>query len=301
MPELPEVETVRRGVDRHLPGRRLDAVELRRADLRWPIPVDDVRALVGRRCVSTDRRSKYLLLRFDGPGAPVALIHLGMSGRLFLDVWSEGRWHAESPAWPAVAAEPLSVATADDDPDWQLHEHWRMRFGDRLLRYVDARRFGMLDTTTETGLAIHPLLADLGPEPFDPAFDGAWLHARSRGRKVATKVFVMTAAVVVGVGNIYASEACFRAGVRPGRAAGRLTRRECDALVAAIRDVLAAAIEAGGTTLRDYIGVDQGAGYFQRELFVYGRDGQPCKRCATPIRRRVLGQRSTFWCSNCQR
>ncbi len=279
MPELPEVETVRRGLAPHVTGRRLDAVELRRADLRWPIPVRAVRGLAGRTCGAPERRSKYLILPFDGSGAPRALIHLGMSGRLFLDV----------------------LRPRQEPPAWELHEHWRMRFADRLARYVDPRRFGMLDVAKdEREYAAHPLLAALGPEPLGDAFDAAWLHARSRGRKLATKVFLMDAKNVVGVGNIYASEACFRAGVRPARGAARLTRGDCARLVTAIRDVLTEAIEAGGTTLRDYIGVDQGAGYFQRALFVYGRAGEPCKVCGTTIQHRVLGQRATYWCPRCQ-
>jgi formamidopyrimidine-DNA glycosylase len=276
MPELPEVETVRRGLAPLIEGRRVDRVELFRGDLRWPIPVAAVRALRGRTCTGVERRSKYLLLRFDGPGTPVALVHLGMSGRLFLD---PGR----------------------DDPPRRDHEHWRMRFGDRLLRYVDPRRFGMLDVTGAAGLPAHPLLAVLGPEPLGPDFGADALFARSRGRKVATKVFLMDASVVVGVGNIYASEACFRAGIRPGRAAGRLGRADCGRLVDAVRAVLGAAIEAGGTTLRDYVGVAEETGYFQRELAVYGRDGAPCPACGTAIRRRILAQRSTFFCPVCQR
>ncbi len=279
MPELPEVETVRAGLALHLPGRRLVDVALARADLRWPIPADAVRALRGRRCLAVERRSKYVLMRFDGEGLPVALVHLGMSGRLFVDVLDGG------------------VAP----PAWRLHEHWRMRFGDRLLRYVDPRRFGMLDVVPADDLATTPLLARLGPEPFDPAVTAEWLFARTRGRKVAIKPFLMNAAQVVGVGNIYASEACFRAGIRPRRAAGRLTRADCIRLVDAVRAVLRAAIDAGGTTLRDYVGVDEGSGSFQRELMVYGRGGQPCRTCGTTIRQLVLGQRATFYCATCQR
>ncbi|MBK8975437.1 MAG: bifunctional DNA-formamidopyrimidine glycosylase/DNA-(apurinic or apyrimidinic site) lyase [Planctomycetes bacterium] len=280
MPELPEIETVRRGVAQHLPGHRVERVALRRPDLRWRIPAAAVRDLVGRTCTGAERRSKYLLLPFDGAREPYALVHLGMSGRLFVDL----------------------LRPRGSEPDWQPHEHWRMRFaGGRLLRYVDPRRFGALDVVPSAMLASHPLLAALGPEPLGDDFDGAWLFARSRGRRVATKVFVMDAAHVVGVGNIYASESCFRAGIRPGRAAGRLTRAQCDALAGSIRAVLRDAIAAGGTTLRDYIGVDQDAGYFQRELAVYGRAGEPCPRCNTPIRGRVLGGRSTFYCPSCQR
>ena len=282
MPELPEVETVRRGAARYLCGRRLDEVELRRPDLRWPIPVAGVRALRGRRCSAVARRSKYLLLHFDGPGEPVALVHLGMSGRLFVDA-SDGDAVAE------VAPPP-----------WQRHEHWRMRFGDRLLRYVDARRFGMLYVTAGRELDQHWLLSPLGPEPLESGFTCDYLRQRTRGRRVATKSFLMDQKNVVGVGNIYASEACFGAGIRPGKAARRLTGRECERLVGAVREVLSEAIEAGGTTVKDYVGVDQRAGYFQRELRVYGRFGEPCTVCGASIKRTVVAQRSTYYCPFCQ-
>ena len=276
MPELPEVETVRRGLARTIVGLRLEAVELRRQDLRWPIPVAAVRRLRKRTCTTAARRAKYLLLTFDGSHAPTALVHLGMSGRLFVD--------------DAIAA-----------PAWRKHEHWRMRFGDRLLRYVDPRRFGVLDVAAWSTLGSHPLLAALGPEPLGPDFTAGYLYDKTRGRQLATKPLLMDARTVVGVGNIYASEACFRAGVRPGRAAGRLTRPDCARLVTAVREVLEDAIEAGGTTLRDYVGVDEEHGWFQRALAVYDRAGEPCPRCGGTVRRAVLGQRSTYYCSGCQR
>ncbi len=279
MPELPEVETVRRGAAAHLVGRRLRAVDLRRDDLRWPIPSAAVRDLVGRTCTEVARRSKYLLLCFDGPRAPVALVHLGMSGRLFVDVRD--------------AQAPM--------PAHRRHEHWRMDFGERLLRYVDPRRFGALDVATAAGLGRHPLLASLGVEPLEPGFDGAFLHAAGRRRRIAVKTLLMDARVLVGVGNIYASEACWRARVRPRRAAGSLTRRECDALACAVRDVLEAAIAAGGTSFRDYVGVAEDAGFFARELAVYERAGEPCRRCGGVVRRTVDGGRSTYWCAGCQR
>ena len=278
MPELPEVETVRRGCEAHLPGRRLAAVTLRRQDLRWPIPAGRVRSLRGRRCTHVTRRSKYLLVHFDGPSSPVALIHLGMSGRLFIDVVRAGRAHAV----------------------WELHEHWRFDFGDRLVRYVDARRFGVLDATTERGLARHRLIANLGPEPLDRGFDPEYVFRQSRGRRVACKTFLMDARNVVGIGNIYASEACFRAGVRPRKAAGRLTRAQCERLVHGVREVLSEAVAEGGTTLRDYVGVEQNAGYFQRQLRVYGRAGESCVDCGMAIKRVDLGSRSTYYCAGCQ-
>lgn len=279
MPELPEVETVRSGAEPLLRGRRLAAVELRRDDLRWPIPVREVHALAGRRCRGIERRSKYLLVRFDGDGEPVALVHLGMSGRLLVE--------------PTTARAPR--------PEWRRHEHWRWDFGDRLVRFVDPRRFGALDVTSAAALAAHPLLAALGQEPLQPGFDGTFLHRVTRGRRTATKSLLMDARVLVGVGNIYASEACWRAGVRPRRAAGSLSRRECDALAAAVQEVLQSAIAAGGTSFRDYVGVGEDAGFFARELAVYERGGEPCPRCGAPVRRSRDGARSTYWCAGCQR
>ena len=202
-----------------------------------------------------------------------------MSGRLFVD-----------------------VLDSDTDPDWRKHEHWRMRFAaGHLLRFVDPRRFGSLDVVPKHQLADHPLLAHLGPEPLGDAFDGETLFSLSRKRKVACKTLIMDAKNVVGVGNIYASEACFRAGVRPRRAAASLTRTECDLLANSIRSVLTEAIDAGGTTLRDYVGVDESTGYFQRALQVYDREGEPCTACGTAIKHIVSGQRATYYCPKCQR
>jgi len=279
MPELPEVETVRRGIDRYLIGKRLREVSLRREDRRWPIP-EAVHGLVGRRCVRTSRRSKYLFLHFDGTGAPAALIHLGMSGRLWVDVRENGR---------------------ADPPPYRLHEHWRMDFGTHLVRYVDARRFGVLDVLDAAEFAGHRLLRDLGPEPLESGFDGEFLFRKSRKRKVATKTFLMNAKNVVGIGNIYASEACFLAGVRPRRAVHRLTRAECHRLADAARAILERALAAGGTTIRDYISVDEDTGYFQRELMVYERAGKPCRECGNSIKRTVDTGRSTYYCPKCQR
>ena len=176
-----------------------------------------------------------------------------------------------------------------------------MDFGEYWLRYVDARRFGMLDVVDDADLATHKLIRNLGPEPLEEGFDGDYLFRRSRGRKVATKVFLMDAKNVVGVGNIYASETCFLAGVRPRRAARRLTRAECHEVADATRTILGKAIAAGGTTIRDYIGVEEDRGYFQRELMVYDRKGEPCKLCRTPIKRIVDVGRSTYYCPTCQK
>jgi formamidopyrimidine-DNA glycosylase len=200
MPELPEVETVRRGAEPHLKGRTLRGVELRRADLRWPMPKTALRGLIGRRCTAVERRAKYLLLRFSGAGAPVALVHLGMTGRFAIE---------------AIGRRAVR-------PEWRPHEHWRMDFGDRLVRYIDARRFGVLDVAAAADLEGHRLLRGLGVEPLLPAFDAALLYRITRGRRAAVKTLLMDARLLVGVGNIYASEACHRARVRPGRAAGRL-------------------------------------------------------------------------------
>jgi formamidopyrimidine-DNA glycosylase len=274
MPELPEVETVRRGLQRCLPGRTLRTVELRRPDLRWPMPAARLRALCGMVCDRIERRSKYLLLHFRK--ASTVLVHLGMSGR-------------------------LSVEAAGAEPTWERHEHWRMAFDGQLARFVDPRRFGVLDVIDAEDLEHHKLLVQLGPEPLGKGFTPEFLFARTRGRTASLKAFLMDARNVVGVGNIYASEACFGAGLRPTRAAGRLTRAQCGELVAAVRKTLEHAIRKGGTTLRDYIGVDGDAGFFQRELMVYGRDGEPCRVCGTIVRRVVEGARSTFYCPKCQR
>ncbi len=279
MPELPEVETVRRGAEPLLAGRRLRSVELRRDDLRWPIPRRAVEDLVGRRCTAIDRRSKYLLLRFDGQDSPLAIVHLGMSGRMLVMVTS----------------------TRARRPEWRLHEHWRMDFGDRLVRFIDPRRFGMLDASTQAEADTHRLLRSLGIEPLSPGFDGPLLERLRRSKKASVKTMLMDGRLLVGVGNIYASEACWRARVRPRRAAGSLRKDECAALATAVREVLGAAIEAGGTTFRDYVGVGEEAGFFARELAVYERAGRPCRRCQATIRRTVDGGRSTYWCAGCQR
>ncbi|MEO0478323.1 MAG: bifunctional DNA-formamidopyrimidine glycosylase/DNA-(apurinic or apyrimidinic site) lyase [Planctomycetota bacterium] len=280
VPELPEVETVRRGLAGHLPGLSLDEVELRRPDLRFPIPVKAVEGLEGLTCREVARRSKYLLLHFEGQtdrDAHTAISHLGMSGRIFLEDTSKGR------------------------PDWELHEHWRMHFGRWTARYVDPRRFGMLDVAATQHLERHRLLRSLGPEPLEDDFHGGYLFDITRSRRQGIKVTLMDAKIVVGVGNIYASESCFRAGVRPRRAAGRVTRNECHTLAESIRDVLREAIAAGGTTLRDYTGIDRDAGYFAQKLFVYGREGEPCRHCGSEITKVVTTGRATFYCPTCQR
>ena len=271
MPELPEVETARRGIAPHLVGRRIRRLEVREWRLRWPVARRLPAILRGRAVEAVDRRGKYLLLRAGG-GA--LLWHLGMSGSL------------------RVLAEP---------PPPGPHDHVDLVLaGGAALRFRDPRRFGSLHWTAGDPLR-HRLLAGLGPEPLGADFDGDWLHARSRGRRAAVKAFLMDSRVVAGVGNIYASEALFEAGVAPSRPAGRISRERYQRLADAVRSVLARSIEAGGTTLRDFTEADGSPGYFARELRVYGRAGAPCVRCGEPVRARTLGQRSSFYCPRCQR
>lgn len=270
MPELPEVETTRRGIEPHLLGRRIRVVTLRRPDLRWPIPSEIEQLLPGQTVLAVRRRAKYLLLDTD-PGS--ALLHLGMSGSLrVLDAQTPVGRH--------------------DHVDLQLE-------GGRLLRFNDPRRFGCL--LWQPAGEVHPLLAGLGPEPLDEGFDGAWLHARSRGLRASVKTFLMDQSVVVGVGNIYAAESLFEAGIAPQRAAGRVSLARYEQLAAAVRRILGHAITRGGTTLRDFLAPDGAPGYFEQELLVYGRAGQPCRRCGQSLRHAVLGQRTTVWCPRCQR
>jgi formamidopyrimidine-DNA glycosylase len=270
MPELPEVETTRRGIAPHLLGQTVERVVVRDRRLRWPIPEDlDVR-LSGQRIEAVERRAKYLLIRVQS-GTLIA--HLGMSGSLRL-----------------VPAE-LPAAK---------HEHVDILLGSgQALRYTDPRRFGAL-LWSQLPLE-HPLLASLGPEPLDEGFDGRRLYELSRGRSMAVKPFIMDNAVVVGVGNIYASEALFAAGIDPRRPAGGISRARYERLAAEIRRILAMAIERGGTTLRDFVGGDGKPGYFQQELFVYGRGGAFCKQCGSTLREVRLGQRASVYCGRCQR
>ena len=271
MPELPEVETTRRGIAPHVDGRRIDDIVVREHRLRWHLPRGFRGQLVGARIERTARRAKYLLLHTD---RGTLIIHLGMSGSLRV-------------------VDPSTPLLPHDHVDLLLDSG-------RALRFNDPRRFGSLHFTTGDALA-HPLLAGLGPEPLAAGFDGDHLWRRARGRRVAIKLFVMNAAVVVGVGNIYASEALFRAGIRPTLAAGRVSRERMRQLAQSIRDVLTEAIRVGGTTLRDYVGADGMPGYFRQRLFVYERAGQPCRRCHTPVRQITQGQRSTYFCPTCQK
>lgn len=270
MPELPEVETTRAGIAPHCVGRRIERVLVREPRLRWPIAAAVAGRLRGQRIAAIRRRAKYLL--FD-TAAGSLIVHLGMSGSLRV----------------------LSAALAPGP-----HEHVDLVLEDgRCLRYRDPRRFGSFHFSVRPEQ--HPLLRSLGPEPWDPGFTGAYLHARSRGRRQAVKAFIMDARTVAGVGNIYASEALHAAGIHPGRAAGRISLARYSLLGGAIRATLEAAIAAGGTTLRDFVHADGEPGYFRLTLAVYERAGEPCGRCGAPIRRRVLGQRATYLCTACQR
>ena len=270
MPELPEVETTRRGLAPHVEGRRITAVVLRRPDLRWPIPPEVARQLPGQAVLSVRRRAKYLLLD-TAPGS--AVLHLGMSGMLRV----------------LPARTPV-----------ETHDHVDLALDSgRVLRFTDPRRFGCLlwQPAGET----HDLLAHLGPEPLSDAFDGDYLFERSRGRKAPVKAFLMDQAIVVGVGNIYAAESLFQAGIAPGRAAGSVSRERYGRLAAAVKQILAHAITRGGTTLRDFLSPDGAPGYFEQELFVYGREGEACKACGRTIRDGRMGNRATAWCPGCQR
>jgi formamidopyrimidine-DNA glycosylase len=270
MPELPEVETARRGITPHLKGKRVKTVTIRNRSLRWPIPAALLKELPGQRIESVDRRGKYLLLRTK---AGTALLHLGMSGS-------------------------LRVLPKDTPPQKHDHVDLVMETG-QALRLRDPRRFGAL-LWTHGDPEKHKLLKDLGPEPLSKEFDGDFLFEASRDRKVAVKQFIMDSKIVVGVGNIYASESLFLAGIRPQRAAGRVSRKEYAALVRAIKKVLTASIKAGGTTLRDFAREDGEPGYFAQRLRVYGRDGEKCYRCGGTVVAKATGQRMTYWCPDCQ-
>ncbi|MGE0797724.1 MAG: bifunctional DNA-formamidopyrimidine glycosylase/DNA-(apurinic or apyrimidinic site) lyase [Lautropia sp.] len=281
MPELPEVEIVCRGVADAFVGHRLTGVIRRFDRLRWPIPADLDRLIGGgppgrppaELLRSVTRRSKYLLLGFD---RGTLLIHLGMSGTL-----------RRLPA--ATLVRP--------------HDHVDLVFGDSVLRFNDPRRFGALLWSPDdiaTTLTRHPLLRDLGVEPFSPAFDADLLHRATRGRRTSIKQVLLSGLPVVGVGNIYASESLFRAAIRPTLAAGRLNRAACERLVPAVRATLAEAIDAGGSSLRDFVASSGAAGYFQLRCAVYGRGGEPCRVCATAVRMVRQQARASFYCPSCQ-
>lgn len=271
MPELPEVETTRRGIAPHIGGKTVTRILVREPRLRWPVPRRLAREITGQTITAVGRRGKYLLLVTD---AGTAILHLGMSGSLRI----------------------IDAATPADK-----HDHVDIVFDDhRALRLTDPRRFGAL-LWTRRPPEQHRLLRDLGPEPLGEALTGAYLYAASRGRKVAIKNLIMNSHIVVGIGNIYANEALYMAGIHPGRAAGRISKRKYELLVEVIREVLNDSIARGGTSLRDFVDSDGKPGYFSLELNVYGKGGEPCISCQTLIREIRQGQRATFYCTECQR
>ncbi|WP_420994583.1 bifunctional DNA-formamidopyrimidine glycosylase/DNA-(apurinic or apyrimidinic site) lyase [Cupriavidus sp. 30B13] len=305
MPELPEVEVTRRGLLPHVVGRRIAGVVVRHRGLRWPVESGLEAQLAGRLVARIERRGKYLLLecvRDTAEGIPAQdaaapppggergwlLIHLGMTGTL--------RVLPQAP--PPGAHDHLDLVLAGP-----AAPHGHDAEAPIVLRFRDPRRFGAVlwSPLAEAELNTHPLLRGLGIEPFDERFDGAWLHRHGRGRSAAIKTVLLAGDIVVGVGNIYASESLFAAGIRPTTPAGRLSLARCERLAAAVRDTLARAIERGGSTLRDFVGSDGSSGYFQLDCAVYDRAGHPCRVCGTPIRQIVQGQRSTFYCPTCQR
>ena len=279
MPELPEVETTRRGLAPHVEGHIVTGVTLRRPDLRWPIPAEIRQLLPGQRIAAVRRRAKYLLL---DTRVGSALLHLGMSGSL----------RVLPASTPARAHDHVDIVLATSLVDNGTDST-------RVLRFTDPRRFGCLlwQPPGET----HELLQELGPEPLSTAFDGDYLFDLSRGRKAPVKTFLMNQKVVVGVGNIYVAEALFAAGISPLRAAGQVSRERYARLAASVKDILGFAIERGGTTLRDFITPDGEPGYFELELAAYGRGGEPCPRCGRPLKQAAIGQRTTVWCGHCQK
>lgn len=269
MPELPEVETTARGIRPHLLRQTITGIEIRQPKLRWPVPVE-LRNAIGQTILTVSRRGKYLLIKTD---AGTILIHLGMSGSLRL---------------------------VESQQSAAKHDHVDINFASgKILRLHDPRRFGAVLWWSRE-IETHPLLSKLGPEPLEPTFDNEHLWRLSCGRKLAVKTFIMNGHVVVGVGNIYASEALFRAGILPHRQAGRISKQRYACLSRVIREVLTEAIDQGGTTLQDFTNSDGQPGYFAQELLVYGREGQNCVACSASIKMKVIGQRASFYCPRCQ-
>lgn len=272
MPELPEVETTLRGIAEHIIGQTIAAVSIHNSRLRWPVPTRELHNnLPGQKIISASRRAKYLLIDC---GTGHLILHLGMSGSL------------------RIVEQSVPI---------KKHEHVELVFTNgNVLRFNDPRRFGAVLWTSGAPLN-HQLLAALGPEPLADEFDGDYLFKKTRNRRCSIKNLIMDSHVVVGVGNIYASESLYHAGIRPARAASGLSRKACEDLATAIRKVLTEAISAGGTTLRDFTDSNGNAGYFKQSLFVYGRDGKNCRYCNAVIKRKQLAQRSSFYCPNCQK
>lgn len=273
MPELPEVETTRRGLALKLEGRRITRIEARRPDLRFPLPKNFAKSIQGRRVEALERRAKYILIRLEGD--LVWIIHLGMSGRM---VMRQG--------WPNDIGPHDHVIFGTD-------EGWAVTFN-------DARRFGMMDLVSGKALAEHRLLAGIGPEPLDDAFTAAVLAGALKGRKTPMKAALLDQTVVAGLGNIYVCEALFRAGIHPEKPAGSVKADRLQKLVPAIKAVLSEALKAGGSSLRDYVQSDGELGYFQTRFRVYDREGQACVTCKAAVRRIVQSGRSTFYCGRCQ-
>jgi formamidopyrimidine-DNA glycosylase len=271
MPELPEVETTCRGISSHIIGAKIYEVVLRNHRLRWPVPKSIIKELKGLTVRSVNRRGKYILIQFE---TGWLIIHLGMSGSLRL---------------------------VDKASTPEKHDHFDLIFESaNTLRFKDPRRFGSIHwTSDEPGK--HKLLQDLGPEPLSNEFSGNYLYVKSRNKTQAIKSFIMNSHLVVGVGNIYANEALFESGIRPDLQAGKLSRKRCENLSTSIKNILSKAILQGGTTLRDFVNSDGNPGYFQQLLNVYGREGKPCNVCNKSLKAMVLNQRSSFFCSSCQR
>ncbi|MEC7490103.1 MAG: bifunctional DNA-formamidopyrimidine glycosylase/DNA-(apurinic or apyrimidinic site) lyase [Pseudomonadota bacterium] len=287
MPELPEVETVRRGLARVMEGRRIARVEVRRTDLRLPVPDDFADRLVGRTLERLRRRAKYLIGEFDD--GTVLLVHLGMSGRMLIET-SENH-------------QKIGEFVGKSDAH-QTHEHIVFHVGNgTVIRFSDPRRFGLMVLTDQTKVAHHKLLFHLGPEPTDSAFTGGFLSQKLKGKKTPIKSALLDQRIVAGLGNIYACEALFDAGISPRRAAANIQGERANRLTQAIREVLERAILAGGSTLQDHVMPSGELGYFQHQFSVYGRDGEKCPgcNCNKTIRRIVQSGRSTFYCSSRQR
>ncbi|MDC0075885.1 bifunctional DNA-formamidopyrimidine glycosylase/DNA-(apurinic or apyrimidinic site) lyase [Gammaproteobacteria bacterium] len=270
MPELPEVETTLRGIEPHILNKEITSITVRNTSLRWPVPVNSLKTnLVSNSFSSIKRRGKYLILESQ---KGFVLIHLGMSGclRIF-----------------------------DNKSPHEKHDHVDVSFDDNsILRYTDPRRFGSFLWTTEPDS--HVLISKLGPEPLGNKFSGTYLFEKSRKKKLPVKNFIMDSQIVVGVGNIYASEALFLAGIRPKKYAGKVTHNQYESLALEIRNLLNKSIEKGGTTLRDFLGGDSQPGYFKQQLNVYGRSGQECKVCQSILKNLKIGQRGSVYCPKCQ-
>lgn len=271
MPELPEVETTRRGIEPHLVGANVTEAIIRRHDLRLPIS-DSIDTIIGKSAIAVRRRSKYLIIDLDDGGS--LLIHLGMSG---------------------------SLRVIEPSLDWKTHDHVGLTLSTgRQLRYHDPRRFGIILHLPSGDPLLHPLLKNLGPEPLGEDFTVSTLMKAFERKSIPIKVAIMDAKTVVGVGNIYASESLFRAGISPKTPANKISRPRLTKLVSCIRSVLQDSINEGGTTLRDFLNSDGKPGYFRQKLFVYERKSEPCRVCGTVVKHAVLAQRSTYWCPKCQ-